>query len=122
MLEDKEFTREDNPNFFKLWDMKCVQKWQDGSDKLKDWYDYNIYAKTTKDLTMSVWNGRHEPSVDVNYEKHICLAGTRVRVWMVSRFGDVGVTDNLDNPNGYDVGGLDADVDLIDYEFIDVTI
>jgi hypothetical protein len=37
---------------------------------------------------------------------------------MVSRFGDVGVTDNLETPTGYDIRGLDADVDLIDYEFI----
>jgi len=38
---------------------------------------------------------------------------------MVSRFGDVGVTDNLETPKGYDVRGLDADIDLADYEFIE---
>lgn len=25
-----------------------------------------------------------------------------VRVWMVSRFGDVGITSNINNPRGYD--------------------
>jgi len=34
---------------------------------------------------------------------HICKAGTTVRVWMVSRFGDCGITDNLGNDaRGYD--------------------
>ncbi len=66
---------------------------------------------------MSVWNGIHP--VEENTAKHICKAGTKVRVWMVSRFGDVGVTDNLETPKGYDVRGLNADVDLIDYEFVE---
>ena len=120
MEEEKQITREENPAFFKLWDLKCVQRWKDEQKHLKDWYSYEIYAKTTKDLTMNVWNGKHEPSVDANCKKHICKAGTRVRVWMVSRFGDVGVTDNLKNPKGYDVRGLDADADLTDYEFIEL--
>jgi hypothetical protein len=103
MMQANEFTRELNPNFFKLLD-------------LKDWYSYDIYAKTTKDLEMNVWNGIHP--FEQNTTKHICKAGTKVRVWMVSRFGDVGVTDNLENPKGYDVRGLDADIDLTDYEFL----
>jgi hypothetical protein len=117
MEQEKEFSRESKPNFFKLWDLKCVQKWRDEHKDLKDWYSYEIYAKNTKDLEMSVWNGKHP--VEDNLTKHICKAGTRVRVWMVSRFGDVGVTDNLENPMGYDVRGLDADVDLTDYEFVE---
>jgi len=85
--------------------------------KKKDWHSFEIYAKTTKDLEMNVWNGKHP--VKENTTKHICKKGTKVRVWMVSRFGDVGVTDNIENPNGYDVRGLDADVDLTDYEFLE---
>lgn len=116
--EEKEFTRKENPKFFKLWDLKCVKKWQEGQRHLRDWYDYEIYAKTTKEITMDVWNGKHP--VENNCTKHICNAGTKVRVWMVSRFGDVGVTDNLKKPIGYDVRGLDADTDLTDYEFIEL--
>lgn len=108
--KEKEFTRELNPNLFKLWDLKCEQK------HLKDWHSYEIYAITTKDLKMNVWNGKHP--VAENTAKHICKAGSKVRVWMVSRFGYVGVTDNLENPKGYDVRGLDADIDLTDYEFL----
>lgn len=118
MEEEKQITREENPAFFKLWDLKCVRRWKEEQKHLKDWYSYEIYAKTNKDLTMNVWNGQHP--VESNCKEHICKAGTRVRVWMVSRFGDVGVTDNLKNPKGYDVRGLDADVDLTDYEFIEL--
>ena len=117
MEQEKEFTRELNPNFFKLWDLKCVQKWRDEQKHLKDWYSFEIYAKTTKNLEMNVWNGTHP--VEENTTKHICKAGTKVRVWMVSRFGDVGVTDKLETPKGYDVRGLDADIDLTDYEFLE---
>jgi hypothetical protein len=115
---DETFTRKQNPNFYKLWDLKCVKNWLDDQKHLKDWYDYEIYAKTTKDFEMTVWNGYHP--YDENCVKHICKSGTKVRVWMVSRFGDVGITDNLDNPIGYNIRGLDADIDLTDYEFIEV--
>lgn len=115
---EKELTRENNPNFYKLWDLKCVGTFMKIHENMKNWYDYEIYAKTTKDFKMNVWNGEHP--VDENMKSHICKAGTKVRVWMVSRFGDVGVTDNLDNPIGYDVRGLDADLDLVDYEFIEL--
>lgn len=113
---EKELSREQNPNFFKLWDLKCVRSWMDDQKHLKNWNSYKIYAKTTRDIEMNVWNGSHP--VENNTSKHICKSGSRVRIWMVSRFGDVGITDNLENPNGYDARGLDADEDLIDYEFI----
>lgn len=115
MEDKKELTRERNPNFFKLWDLKCVSPWLTGQKHLKSWYDFKIYAKTTKDVEMNVWNGNHP--VDDNMTKHMCKSGTRVRVWAVSRFGDVGITDNIETPTGYDARGLDADIDLIDYEF-----
>lgn len=125
-MENEEIlTEENNPAFYKLWNLHEArsQRIIDGRLKKtgeKDWYDYEIYAKTTRDIEMDVWNGNHHPSVEANCKKHICKAGTRVRVWMVSRFGDVGITDNLKNPKGYDARGLDADKDLTDYEFIDV--
>lgn len=118
MENEKEFTRELNPNFFRLWDLKCIQNWRDEEKHLKDWYDFEIYAKTTKDLEMNIWNGKHP--VEKNTTKRLCKAGTKVRVWMVSRFGDVGVTNKLINPNGYNVRGLDADIDLTDYEFLEI--
>jgi hypothetical protein len=113
-----EMNRVNNPNYFKLWDLKTTRPWGSPEKNLKHWGGYEIYAKTNKDLKMTSWNGIH-PVCD-NTTEHICKAGTRVRVWMVSRFGDVGVTDNLKNPIGYDIRGLDADEDLYDYEFIEI--
>ena len=125
MEEEKKINIEANPTFFKLWDLMCGKrefnpnyKVGEKTDK-KYWGDFEIYAKTNKDITMSVWNGKHHPSVEENCEKHICKAGTRVRIWMVSRFGDVGITDNLIDPKGYNARGVDADADLFDYEFIE---
>ena len=80
------------------------------------WFKYNIYAHLTKDATMNVWNGKHP--VEENCTSHICKSGSKVIVWMVSRFGDVGVTDNFIDPHGYDNRGLDPEIDLINWEFI----
>lgn len=79
-------------DFDKLWDLKlqrisCFEKF--------------ITAKVKQDVTMHVWNGKHP--VDGNMSEHVCKAGTVVRVWMVSRFGDVGITDNFENARGYDL-------------------
>lgn len=40
----------------------------------------------------------------------------RYRVWMVSRFGDIGITPNSKNPNGYDERTEDIDK-FYDWEF-----
>ena len=83
------------------------------------WYDYIITATTKKDFIMDVWNGIHP--VEENSCKHLCKAGTRVRIWMVSRFGDAGITDNLKNPNGYDCRNVDVDKDLKDITIESIT-
>lgn len=62
---------------------------------------------------MKVWNQIHP--VEKNSTTHICPVGTKVRVWMISRMGDVGVTDKLLDPIGYDVRGLDVS-ELINWE------
>lgn len=51
-------------------------------------------AELDKDVTMRVWNGTHPP--DKNTTEHTATKGTTVLIWMMSRFGDIGVTDNLD--------------------------
>ena len=118
-MDEKKYTRLESPMFFKLWDLMQANSSNLLNNENKEcWRDYNIYAKTTKDITVNFWNGSHDPSVEANYKEHVYKAGTRVLIWMVSRFCDVGITDNLINPKGYDVRGLDADVDLTDYEFI----
>lgn len=79
-----------NNIFELLWRIKGLGKWN----------DCIIYAVTTEDVEMQVWNGKH--SADKDFSRHICPAGTKVRVWMISRFGDIGITDNLVDPRGYD--------------------
>lgn len=81
------------------------------------WYNLEIYAKTNKDFTMRVWNQVHP--VEGNTTEHTCASGTRVRVWMVSRFGDIGITDNIVNPIGYDCRGVDVE-DLTNWEFVKI--
>lgn len=117
--EEEKFTRANNPIFFKLWDIMCIKKWKEEDKGKKGWDDYTIYAKTTKDVTMSVWNGNHHPSVEANCTKHICKAGTKVLIWMVSRLGDVGITDNLKDALGYSVR-VEADEYLTDLEMIEI--
>lgn len=106
------------PMFDKLWEINSVKMWRDEDKGKKGWWDYEIFAKATKDVKMNVWNGRHP--FEENCIEHVCKTGTRVRVWMISRFGDVGITDNMDNSKGYDARGLDPDRDLTDYEFIEL--
>lgn len=62
---------------------------------------FHITAETATDNEMRRWNGK-DSSKDENFIRHICPAGTTVLVWMVSRFGDVGVTDILVDAVGYD--------------------
>lgn len=44
------------------------------------------------------------------------LKNDRVRVWMVSRMGDFGITSNLGNPTGYDIRGIKAE-ELFNWSF-----
>ena len=58
------------------------------------------YADLVYPQTMSHYTGKHlgnEPVMD----ECECRAGTRVRIVMVSRLGDVGVTERLGDENGY---------------------
>ncbi len=70
------------------------------------------YASLVSPLTMSHYAGHWEGGkpVMVNTE---CVAGQRVKIVMVSRFGDVGITEDLEAENGY---GARVDIeDLYDF-------
>lgn len=62
---------------------------------------FEILAVVNKDTTMNVWNGTHP--VEENTTTHICKKDSIVKVWMISRMGDVGITDNIIDANGYAV-------------------
>jgi len=60
------------------------------------------YGELTEDVRMSYYRGYwdgNEPAMD----EYDVPAGTTVRIVMVSRFGDVGVTEKLQNTTGYGI-------------------
>lgn len=114
-----EIITDSNLAYDKMLELLYCSKWpMKIEDRPNRWGDYEIYAKTTKNIVMSVWDGTHDSEGNANCKEHICKKGTKVRVWMVSRFGDVGITDNIKNPRAYD-----ARVDpceLTDFQFIEL--
>ena len=87
--------------FEELFNLKYPAEAAEDPAQLFLFSKFRITAVTTEDHKMNVWNGTHP--VEGNSVEHICQAGTKVLVWMVSRFGDVGITDNLVDAHGYDV-------------------
>lgn len=53
-------------------------------------------ATLSKDIVMKKWQGHGENDLHVPMKK-----GDKVKVVMASRFGDVGITDDLSAENGY---------------------
>ena len=107
----------DSLSFEELFNLKYPVEVATDPTAMFLWGHFEIYARIKKDCEMNVWNGKHP--VEENTTSHICKAGTKVRVWMVSRFGDIGITDNLDNPTGYDNRGVAAE-DMYDWEIIKI--
>lgn len=56
-----------------------------------------ITGKLQKDVEMSDWN----PTTRLFTRKRIVTKGTKVRIVMLSRLGDMGITDQLDKNHGY---------------------
>lgn len=59
------------------------------------------FARLRKPVEMWYYNPRG-PTEEEKFNKVMRDAGTRVKIVMVSRFGDVGITDDLTAENGYD--------------------
>jgi hypothetical protein len=53
-------------------------------------------AVLTRELAVKRWCGHNQPSA-----QEVWPAGKRVKVVMASRFGDVGITDDLSAEHGY---------------------
>ncbi len=71
----------------------------------------HAYVTTTTNLPMRRWNGTHP--VEENSKTDIIPKGSTLKVVMVSRLGDFGVTDNLEAEHGY---GLRLDFDSAAFE------
>jgi len=109
--------KKDNLTFEELFNLKYPVETKIDPKWMFFWSNFHIFAKTNKEFTMNVWNGIHP--VDENSSEHICPINSKVRIWMVSRMGDVGITDNFINPKGYDCRGVETD-DLYDWEIIKI--
>lgn len=57
------------------------------------------YMTSKVPIVMSKWNQRHP--VEENTTKETLPIGSRVKIVMASRFGDVGITDDLTAEHGY---------------------
>lgn len=57
------------------------------------------YMTTKEPITLKIWNQRRHGEPE--YTDKPLPVGTRVKIVMVSRFGDVGITDDLSVENGY---------------------
>lgn len=70
--------------------------------RLKNNYeDYSGYVTTTEELELCKWNGMTPPEKNMTIEK--VPPGTILKIVMVSRFGDCGLTDDLSADHGYHI-------------------
>jgi hypothetical protein len=51
----------------------------------------------------TIWFNYEITAVCYKQTNDVVLPNDTVRIWMVSRMGDIGVTKNLVNPKGYDI-------------------
>lgn len=110
--------KKETVTFDELFYVKYPPNYGSNFTLLSTWGRFEVYAELTRDQEMHKWQG-HNKSPE--FIKHIAKKGTTVRVWMISRMGDVGVTDNLVNPTGYDSRGLDVEKDLINWKFVRIS-
>lgn len=61
--------------------------------------DTHAFVTTTEPLPLRRWNGNHP--YDENTTTSTVPAGATLKIVMVSRMGDVGLTDDLTANNGY---------------------
>jgi hypothetical protein len=108
--------KRDKVSFYELWYMlnPPVQDFMERI-RVKTFFKYKITATILKDVTLHKWNQTHP--VENNTTFIDCKSGSRVKINMISRMGDIGITDDLNKSNGYDLRGLDCDNDFKDWTF-----
>lgn len=87
--------------------------------QLYDWAavhrPYRAYCTAAQPLKMYRWNGKHPAEQNTTVDE--VPPGTTLRIVMVSRLGDCGLTDNLEATRGYQTradwdSGLITDIRL----------
>jgi hypothetical protein len=71
-----------------------------------------LFATTAKPLALRIWNGHGS---DPEFRERPLAVGTPVKIVMASRFGDVGITDDLNAETGYHLRVMPEDGYLRDY-------
>jgi hypothetical protein len=69
----------------------------------EEYKDTAAYVTVIEKLTLKKWNGRHPSSDESNWEVKLIYPGTTLKIVMVSRFSDCGLTDDLNADHGYHI-------------------
>jgi len=69
--------------------------------KKEEYKETTAYVTTAEEVTLKKWNGRHPAENESNWEIAVIPPGKTLKIVMVSRFGDCGLTDDLNAINGY---------------------
>jgi hypothetical protein len=72
------------------------------------------YVTVAEELVLKKWNGRHPSDDKSNWSNTTVSPGTTLKIVMVSRFGDCGLTDDLNAVNGYHLRVDFGDPSIID--------
>ena len=76
-----------------------------------DYKNTHAYVTVTQPVVLRKWNGNHYSSTEANMTDVHVPAGTTLKIVMVSRFGDCGLTDDLNADTGYSLRvDLDSEV------------
>jgi len=101
-LEVNKMLKKDSLTFEELFNLNYPAKYIENPSLRFIWSKFTIHAYTKKKIISK-------------FEKKTINKGMKVRVWMISRLGDVGITDNLINAIGYD-----ARVDITNLENFEI--
>jgi hypothetical protein len=93
---------------FEAW--WAVSAWDRDQAESKGQKPPKLFATTTKDLEIRIF-GQFDGKTTIK----VLPKGSIVRATMMSRFGDIGITDNLKAANGYRLRVMPHDGTLTNY-------
>lgn len=87
--------------FDDLFELKYPNNYFIDPEMRRVWFTLDIFATLNSDMVMKIWNGTH-PYED-NITEHFCPKDTVIKVVMISRLGDLGITCDHNRDFGYDL-------------------
>jgi len=79
-------------------EQKLIKELYDAKAKF---HHKNAYCTTTQELELVDWNGKHP--YEENIKTYKVPVGTIMKIVMISRFADIGLTDELNVKYGYKI-------------------